>query len=198
MILSREGIKFFMKIGAIFIENFNEDQLNPNSYDVRLGNWFIDVKKDIGGGVGYGKPYYLPDNTVVSIPVGGTLLGMTKERIGSRFCIVPELRAKSTTRRKGITVCDDAGFGDIGYYDFNWTCEFTAHVSKIESVEELVVGKRFAQIVFFLATPTLKPYKGQYSKNDFPINMIPKAYRKDYLYKYEDEIKKIKEQKGYV
>lgn len=180
MILSREFISLFRKLGLIYINPFNPDQLNPNSYDVCLGNWYIDTFWN-GDKLKFGAFAHLPDNERMSIPNNNTRLSLTKERIGSRFCIVPEIRAKSSTRRSGITICDDAGFGDIGYYDFHWTVELTAHVSSMSNAVSpnpyLVVGQRFAQVVFFLSTPTLKPYKGQYSSNDFPNNMIPKKYR---------------------
>jgi len=181
MILSYEAIVLFRKLGLIFIENFSKDQLGPNSYDVRLGNyfshvsWFYDEPK-------FSEPMFFKDGSLVHIPNGGTLLGMTKERIGSRFCVVPEIKARSSTRRSGISICMDAGFGDIGYYDFNWTVELSGHTEKykfsdVHSDPGLVVGERFAQIFFVLSTPTLHPYHGQYNQNDWPNNMIPKKYR---------------------
>jgi dCTP deaminase len=166
--------------GYIHIDPFNDEQLNTNSYDVRLGNWFYLVKWQIDGPVFIG-PSYVPDGSRVNIPIGGTLLGMTKEVIGATGCVVAELRSKSSTRRCGVTICDDAGFGDVGYIN-KWTVELTAHVGMythgVKPYEPyLIVGERFAQAVFFKTGKPIREYQGQYIENEWPINMIPKKYR---------------------
>lgn len=159
--------------GNIFIEPFDAAQLNTNSYDVRLGNWFYQVAWH-GDSPVFRGPVYFKDGEAVAIPVGGTLLGMTKEVIGTCNCVVAELRSKSTTRRSGITVCDDAGFGDVGYHN-HWTVELTAHVGM--GMPKLIVGERFAQMVFFKTGRPSSPYRGQYNANDWPQNMLPRKYR---------------------
>lgn len=173
--------------GNIIIEPFDINSLNINSYDVRLGNWFVHVTWN-DGELQYGPPIYREDGETISIPVGGTLLGMTKEFVGTQLNIVAELRAKSSTRRMGITVCDDAGFGDVGYKS-KWTCEFTGHIFQTTLPHDhrpvLTVGERFAQMVFFFTdTPPLKEYEGQYNSNDWPANMIPTKYREAWKKKY--------------
>lgn len=162
---------------SVIIEPFNVEQLNINSYDLRLGNLFYNVYY-IENAPCYVGPIFIEDGNQVKIPVGGTLLGMTKEVAGGQYNIVPEIRAKSTTRRSGITICDDAGFGDIGYIN-HWTVELTAHIK--HGTPSLVVGERFAQIVFFRSSFPIYEYKGQYAKNDWPICMIPKKYRNNII-----------------
>ena len=191
---------------TIIIEPFNNNQLGINSYDVCLGNTFYEVHWDKDGPF-YTGPYEYKEGERVFIPVAGTLLGMTKERVGSKGKVVTELRSRSTTRRKGITTNCDAGLGDVGYADF-WTMEFTAFVSNGLIIEllghldtwltrnglgstylsniikkrqydrpYLIVGERVAQMVFYECKS--KPLM-EYSgqyKADWPLNMIPKEYR---------------------
>src|SRR3990167_9620854 len=42
--LGKHGILRELDKGNLVISNFNEKQVGPNSYDVRLGHWFIRVK----------------------------------------------------------------------------------------------------------------------------------------------------------
>ena len=162
--------------GNITIDPFNEAQMNPNSYDVCLGNWFVLVNWDDDGEPLFNKPMFVEDGKRIIIPNGGTLLGITKEFIGTTDCIIAEIRAKSSTRRIGITICDDAGFGDIGFCN-KWVVEFTSHIQN--GAARLTVGEPFAQMVFFLSEylPEELQYKGQYVSTEFPLAMIPKKYR---------------------
>jgi deoxycytidine triphosphate deaminase len=137
---SNTDIKLAVDQGNITIEPFNEGQLGTNSYDVCLGNIFYEVLWDEDGPYFIG-PYHYADGDKVPIPVSGTLLGMTKEKIGTSGKVVAELRSRSTTRRVGITTNCDAGLGDVGYgikrdsmreifqRADHWTMEFTAFVS---------------------------------------------------------------------
>lgn len=174
MILSSTDIMKCLEKGLIEIDPFKEEQLNPNSYDLCLGNWFCEVSWDDDGPV-FSGPMNIRDGDRVYIPRGGTLLGATKERIATKDKITGQLHSKSSTRRCGITVCDDAGLGDIGY-DNHWTVELSAHINSGDPF--LIVGERFAQMTFKLATDwPIKPYQGQYTISDWPECMIPRIYR---------------------
>ena len=171
---------------TIKISPYNVDQLGTNSYDVCLGNTFYEVFWDNEGPYFVG-PYVYLDGEKVNVPIGGTLLGVTTECIGTHGKVVAELRSRSTTRRAGITTNCDAGLGDIGYNDI-WTMEFTAFADMrsadfparsepIFSLPYLIVGEPVAQMVFFecKSKPT-KEYDGQYQV-EWPLNMIPIHYR---------------------
>jgi deoxycytidine triphosphate deaminase len=172
MILSSRDIINAWHDGTIEIDPVDWGQLNPNSYDVRLWSQFYLLVPENGVPWYYG-PLTVAPGKMVLIPPGMTLLGATVERISSYIDIFVQLRSKSTTRRSGITVCDDAGYGDVGY-DNRWTVELTAHAPGGVYLE---VGSRFAQVIFHktLSTP-LSEYDGQYSV-DWPICMVPKKYR---------------------
>lgn len=175
-----------IKCKDIKIGDFNPAQLGVNSYDVCLGNTFYEVFWDNEGPYFVG-PYVYMDGDKVNIPIGGTLLGVTKEYIGTHGKVVAELRSRSTTRRMGITTNCDAGLGDVGYNDV-WTMEFTSFTDMrqldillrsepIFSLPFLIVGQRVAQMVFFecKSEPT-EEYDGQYQV-EWPLNMIPIDYR---------------------
>lgn len=121
MILSGKQIR--EKLGKeIVIEPFNEKQLNPNSYNLKLHNELLvyeevalDMKKE---------------NRFINIaiPVEGILLepnklylGRTKEYTETdKF--VPMLEGRSSVGRLGLFVHVTAGFGDVGFRGY-WTLE---------------------------------------------------------------------------
>ena len=164
-----------MQNGTIHIVDFDRERLNINSYDVILGNWFYLLHPDRDCKPRYFGPLWADDGAEILIPSGMTLLGMTKDRLASYGDILGQMRSKSTGRREGVTVCDDAGFGDVGYAN-HWTVELTSHVSGYGMYR--TVGQRFAQILFQRTeTPPYKQYSGQYNADDWPQCMLPKAHR---------------------
>jgi dCTP deaminase len=174
--LSDKGILKAMDKGLIHIDPFNPNHLGPNSYDVCLGNWFYDVLWNQDG-PNFMGPTWVNDGEKVWIPVGGTLLGMTKEVVGTHKRIVAQMHSRSSTMRSGISVCMDAGLGDVGY-DNHWTVELSAHVTGLYS-PFLIVGERFAQFSFQdTVSDVMKEYSGQYVKNKWPACMVPKKWRK--------------------
>jgi len=191
--LGKTSIREYIKKGLIVIEPFNEEQLNPNSYDVRLGNWFVGVCWH-DGKLTYSEPEYYKDGEDVSISPNSTMLCVTKEIIGCVNGVVAEMKARSTIGRMGIGVCKCAGLGDVGYVN-HWTGELSAFTSYAAS---LTIGNTFAQFGFH-ATDMLDAqdrYNGQYTKDDFPAYMIPSAFREKWFWRYQDKINKIKEKEG--
>ena len=172
MILTKNTIRNLMATGQIEITPFNEEQLNPNSYDVTLGNWFYYVANEGGERVYYGPRWY---HTGEKLPLifGVGLLGMTAEYIATHGDMIAQLRAKSSTGREFWTVCQDAGFGDIEYCN-NWTAEFSSH---LHGTTYLTVGQRFGQIVFHATTAADESYSGQYTTTEWPECMVPKKHR---------------------
>lgn len=169
---------------TIKISSYSEDQLGTNSYDVKLGNTFYEVFWDSEGPFFVGPCVYQIGDKV-DIPIGGTLLGITQECVGTFGKVVAELRSRSSTRRIGIDPCMAAGMGDIGYNDV-WVMEFSAFVREykmgdfglsIPPQPFLIVGEPVAQMIFFecKSEPT-KLYDGQY-QNEWPLNVIPRRYR---------------------
>lgn len=176
MILCDQDIQHEMALRGVTIKPYNPDHLNPNSYDVTLSGHFALLKYL------YDRPYYwlvtVPAQRKLFIPAGETVLAVTNEVVGGTGNITSQIRAKSSTRRLGISVCDDAGLGDVGYVN-RWTMQLTANVQPYAPV---TVGQRIAQMVFYYtATTPARPYSGQYAgasaAHAWPENMVPRQWR---------------------
>lgn len=121
MILSGKEIK--RRLGSdIFIEPFNEKQLGPNSYNLRLHNELLvyedpvlDMKKKHGV-----QKVIIPSEGMVLEP-GKLYLGRTVEYTRTTSC-VPMLEGRSSIGRLGLFIHITAGFGDVGFSGF-WTLE---------------------------------------------------------------------------
>lgn len=218
-LLNSDWILLHRRCGNIIIEPFNENNLNTTSYDIRLGeNYFQeqsfvnarkilnpfdqdDIKRLWGDSPrkatlaeswieenGPLKNVRLEDKIIVLGP-GETILTHTQEFVGGRRCINPEMRARSSVGRIGITVCKCAGWGDVGYCN-RWTMEMSNHLKNISVV--LVVGMRVAQIIFEQVDALDVSYAttgGQYQTSDdmevvmrdwTPYMMLPKFSREKY------------------
>lgn len=112
---------------------------------------------------------------------GGFYLATSMEAIGTNinpkgkdadYAIVPEMKARSTVGRQGLTVALCAGLGDVGYKS-RWALEVRV-VDNGDIV--LAVGTPIAQVVFHRATPTSAAYGGdtRYQKNVGPVRFLPK------------------------
>lgn len=121
MILSGKQIR--EKLGAeLIIEPFNEKQLNPNSYNLKLHNELLvyeedvlDMKKE-----NKYKTIVIPSEGIVLEP-NKLYLGRTKEYTKTdKF--VPMLEGRSSVGRLGLFIHVTAGFGDVGFSGY-WTLE---------------------------------------------------------------------------
>ncbi len=127
-----------------------------------------------------------PQDEVILIEPGETLLCHTNEFIGGKNHITTMMKARSSMGRSFIEVCKCAGWGDVGYIN-RWTMEITNNSQRYAI--PLVVGRRIAQIVFFETGPILeKDYStsGKYQssnsikdleKNWSPNQMLPRLYK---------------------
>jgi len=121
MILS--GLEIKKKMGSeIFIEPYNESQVNPNSYNLRLHNELmiytgnmLDMKK-----ANEYDTFKIPDEGYVLEP-GRLYLGRTVEYTKT-LNYVPMLEGRSSIGRLGLFVHVTAGFGDVGFAGY-WTLE---------------------------------------------------------------------------
>lgn len=178
MILSKFAIRDAMEEGKIGISGFKPENLQPNSYDVSLGEWFYLVAVVEGERTYFGPKKFLAGEKVPLIH-GYGLLGMTAEYIVTSAPFFGQLRAKSTSGREFFNVAGDSGYGDIDYANY-WTAEFVSHLF---GVTYLTVGQLFGQMVFHRADPgkrhphDLEGYGGQYAAIEFPFCMVPKKYR---------------------
>ncbi len=109
----------------IVIEPFEEEQLNPNSYNLRLHNELLVYEEIV---LDMQRPnrfrrYTIPEEGFVLHP--NTLyLGRTHERTETHN-LVPMLEGRSSVGRLGLFVHVTAGFGDVGFRGY-WTLEMFA------------------------------------------------------------------------
>jgi dCTP deaminase len=87
-----------------------------------------------------------PNDQIILLAPGETILGHTEEFIGGMNHITTMMKARSSLGRNFIEVCKCAGWGDVGYTN-RWTMEITNNSSHYAI--PLVVGRRIAQIIFF-------------------------------------------------
>jgi dCTP deaminase len=126
-----------------------------------------------------------PEDKVIILRPGETILAHTNEFIGGRDHITTMMKARSSMGRNFIEVCKCAGWGDVGYIN-RWTMEITNNSKNY--IIPLVVGRRIAQIIFFETGPieksgyeksgkyqtsaSIKDLKKQWS----PQMMLPRLY----------------------
>ncbi len=171
MILSGKEIK--NRLGKeIVIEPFNEKQLNPNSYNLRLHNELLvydeevlDMKKP-----NKVKKIIIPEEGLVLEP-GKLYLGRTIEYTATDK-YVPMLEGRSSIGRLGLFIHVTAGFGDVGFKGY-WTLEiFCVQPIRIYSEVEL------CQIYYHSVEGDYDKYSsGKYQNNE---SVQPSLLYKDF------------------
>lgn len=144
MILRHDAIIERMKKGDIIIQPFNKEQLNPNSYDVRLGDNIIVE----------GNKMQIPDRGY-RLFKGEFILAETLERTET-YNLVPMVEGKSSIGRQGLFIHVTAGFGDVGFKG-KWTLELFA-------CQDILIkpGMRIAQLFWYTCEGTGPEYNGKY------------------------------------
>jgi dCTP deaminase len=171
MILSGKEIK--RKLGSdIVIDPFNDRQVGPNSYNLRLHDELLmyedavlDMKKQHTV-----KKITIPQEGLV-LEAGKLYLGRTLEYTKTDN-YVPMLEGRSSIGRLGLFVHITAGFGDVGFNGF-WTLE-------IFCVQQIRVypGVEICQIFYH----TIEGEYNRYSSNKYQNNhgIQPSLLYKDF------------------
>ncbi len=151
MILSDGEIREAIEEKKIVIEPFDEDCLQPASYDLHLDHEFkifkphktevIDTKKPVKGLM---DSIHLEEDDCFVLHPGSFALALIKERTGVNNCHVGRLEGKSSLARLGLIIHTTAGFLDPGNC-LQLTLElFNASPLPIK----LYPGMKIAQIAF--------------------------------------------------
>ena len=155
MILSGKEIKKQVKEGSIAIDPFTDDQINPNSYNLRLhpdllvyDNDILDMREKNSA-----SPLVIPEDGLLLEP-HKLYLGRTVERT-STDKYVPMLEGRSSVGRLGLFIHITAGFGDIGFDGF-WTLEIFC-VQPIRIYSGLEICQIFYLSLIHISEPT-RPY----------------------------------------
>lgn len=159
MILSGREIRRHLG-SAITIEPFDERQLNPNSYNLRLHDELrVYDRRELDMRV---------ENTshALTIPADGLLLEPHRLYLGrtveytttDRF--VPMLEGRSSIGRLGLFVHVTAGFGDVGFRGY-WTLEMFC----VQPIR-IYAGVQIAQIFYHAIEGDFDLYRsGKYQNN---------------------------------
>lgn len=129
----------------IIIEPFVKEQLNPNSYNLRLYNELLVYKNDIL------DPKINNETIALKIPEEGLILepgqlylARTLEYTVTKG-LVPVIVGRSSIGRLGITVHITAGFGDVGFSGY-WTMQLTC-VKKVKIYPNMKICQIFYHTV---------------------------------------------------
>lgn len=153
------------KRGEIEITDFNLSRLNPNSYNLRLGNKFLFFEN--------------PDSIVIDSKVKPKMkevtasekegiilyprrlyLASTMETTWAKD-LIPCISGRSSFARLGVQIHQTAGFGDIGVR-LKWTLEIT-----VVHPTRLYPGQEICQIYFEEPTgDTTLLYNGKYQNSE--------------------------------
>lgn len=174
MILS--GLEIKKRLGKdIFISDFNEKQLNPNSYNLRLHNELL-VYKDPVLDMRIDNPtekIIIPEEGYVLQP-GVLYLGRTVEYTITKN-LVPMIDGRSSVGRLGMEVHVSAGVGDVGFAGF-WTLEIqVVHPLRIYPFVEI------CQIYYHTIEGEFEEYKSDKYQNNTGIQssqMFKDFYKK--------------------
>lgn len=147
------------------IEPFDLRQVEPASYDVRLGNDFLVFERDHTPFIDLDKPaditkhVFINDGGYFLLHPGEFVLGVTAERINMPEDLVGRIEGKSSLGRLGLIVHATAGYVDPGFCG-PLTLEMTClHPLPIK----LRPLYKIAQISFHeMSEPPVEPYKGRY------------------------------------
>lgn len=163
-ILTGNEIKRLMDVSSdssvsIKIEPFNEQQINPNSYNLTLGKelliyneTLLDAKK-----VNNTTKLEIPESGLILQP-GRLYLAKTQEYTETKG-LVPVLHGRSSLGRLGLFVHVTAGYGDTGFAG-NWTLELVA----VQPVR-IYAGMKICQIAYNTVQGEVLNYAGKYQSS---------------------------------
>ncbi len=174
MILSGREIERNLGTNLI-IEPFRREQLNPNSYNLRLHNELrvydsrnLDMRQE-----NLSTPLQIPQNGLLLEPQ--TLyLGRTIEHTETNG-FVPMLEGRSSIGRLGLFVHVTAGFGDVGFKGF-WTLEIFC----VQPIR-IYAGVEICQIFYHTIEGDYDTYAGGKYQNNRGIqhSLLYREFEKD-------------------
>lgn len=170
MILTGRQIKQEWLTGNILITPFDEELLNPNSYNFRLGKQILMYNKGEVIDTRMTPTTHeieFPDEGLVLDP-GKFYLGHTLEIMGSS-CYVPILGGRSSTGRLGLFIHITAPLGDVGYFG-QWTLQLRATVPV-----RVYPGQKIGQMTFVKTYGEIEEYTGKYQGGKGPQSYNPKG-----------------------
>jgi len=180
MFLSDKDIKAGVEGGLITLVPFTEKQLQPASYDIRLGNTFIvneshtatviDIERGIFPKT---QTVEIADGQEFVLHPGVSILGYSKEKFGSDEFLI-EVNGKSSLARIGLIVHNSASIVNPGHF-LNIALEL-CNLNNVPII--LRPNMLIAQLTFTtLSSHTKRSYKnvGRYHLNNIAGYVPPKS-----------------------
>jgi dCTP deaminase len=185
-VFTNKDIRNGLRTGDLFIHPFVDEHVNTGSYDITLGKYFYRTNRSThhtyfnpfsktDADRYFGEPLsaviheqYIEehgrqpfeniplDHEVIVLAPGERILGHSHEFAGVVKNSIPQLQARSSIGRIGISVCLDAGWGDVGFYN-RWTLEIQNHNDHEHTI--LPTGERVGQLIFY----TIGEVEGTYA-----------------------------------
>jgi len=173
MVLSGEEIR--SRLGAdVCITPYQEDCLNPNSYNLSLHNELLvyeEVVLDAKQPNRF-RRISIPDEGMILSP-GQIYLGRTIEYTETHN-LVPMIEGRSSIARLGLFVHCASGFGDVGFCG-HWTIEMFA----VQPVR-IYAGLRICQIFYHELTGDIREYRSEKYQNNRDVQ--PSLLYKEFGY----------------
>lgn len=157
MILTGSEIAIQVEDGAIRLEPFDAAQINPNSYNYRLGDEVV-AKSALGSS----ETIAIPESGTVLFP-GKVYLASTYELIGS-FRFATLLIGRSSIGRLGIHLQVDADLGHRGSAH-RWTLELVAR-KPVRVYPRMIIG----QVTFWTSDLPVDLPVSDYASLHGPVN----------------------------
>ena len=180
MFLSDIDIEKALKNKEITLEPFDASRLQPASYDILLGNKFIENDASSTHYVDPARKIYakttekmVKDGDEFVLHPGVSVLGLSKEFFGSDHYLI-QVGGKSSLARVGLMIHNTAGIINPGHF-LNITFEIT-NQSNIPII--LRPGMEIAQLTFsMLSSPSKQNYKkvGRFAKDNWKHFVPAKA-----------------------
>lgn len=170
MILTGPEITAAVRDGRLRVSPFEPEQVNPNSYNVRLGETLMTYTEPVIDAhcLNPTSAHRIGDEGFVLQP-GELYLGHTLEEVGSD-CLVPLLFGRSSVGRLGLFVEITAPIGDIGFHG-----QWTLMLSPVRPLR-VYAGMKIGQIMFFLSVGPVDLYRGKYQA---ALGPQPSGYWRD-------------------
>lgn len=187
MYLSDRDIRKAVTKGDIVIQGFDEERLQPASYDIMLGNKFLVSNTESTMAIDpvmkifpQTKEIIIPDSGLFVLHPGISILGTSVDYFGSDKYLI-HLSGKSSLARLGLIIHNTAGIINPGHF-----LNITFELCNLNSLPIILRPQmRIGQILFSeLSSIPDKDYKttGRYHNRDWQHFVDPK----------EDEAKKEK------
>lgn len=163
MILTGPKIQQEVKAGTISITPFNTDQINPNSYDFRLGDTLLVYKQETldTRAINETEEIKIPAKSGLVLQPNKLYLGHSVEHVATD-CFVPIIRGKSSTGRVGLFVHITADLIDIGYKG--------QYTLMMHATQPVIVypNMRIGQVTFWQVDGDIALYDGKYQNGAGP------------------------------